>query len=215
DPAEAGQPRGEVRVEGRQFYWQFEYPGGVISVNRLMLPAGRVTELEIVAPEHDVIHSFWVPTLAGKRDAVPGDATKMKVRPDAPGLHRIVCGEFCGIQHAAMYGQVEVVTGEEFDRWLEAQQTEQEEPSAELGEATFEAACATCHGVQGEGLIGPPLAGSPIVEQAEAVEEVVREGRGAMPAVGEGWSDVQMRSLLQYVSRELGGEGGGAGGGEG
>lgn len=215
DPAEAGQPQNAVRVEGRQFYWQFEYPNGVLSVSRLLLPAGRVTKIQMTAPEHDVIHSFWVPTLHGKLDVLPGDTTSLKVRPDRPGRHRIVCGEFCGIQHAAMLGQVEVVSADEFERWLEEQRREQQRPSAELGRATFEAACETCHGPKGAGLIGPPLAGNPIVQQAEAVETVVREGRGAMPAIGEGWSDVQMRSLLRYMRSELGGEGGDAGGGEG
>ena len=215
DPADAGQPRNAVRIEGRQFYWQFEYPNDVISVSRLRLPAGRVTELQMTAPEHDVIHSFWVPTLHGKLDVVPGDTTSLKVRPDRPGRHRVVCGEFCGIQHAVMRGAVEVVPAEEYDRWLEEQQREQEAGSQELGRATFEGACATCHGFAGEGLIGPPLAGNPILQEAEAVEAVVRNGQGAMPAVGEGWTDVQMRALLRHLRTELAAGNGGSGGGQG
>ena len=215
DPADAaGQERSEIRVEGRQFYWQFEYPNEVVTVNELRLPQGRVTELAITAPKADVIHSFWVPTLAGKLDALPGETTSMKVRPDRLGRHRIVCGEFCGVQHAVMYGQVLVVPADEFDRWLEAERAEQEDGSPELGRATFEGACATCHGLAGEGLIGPALAGNPIVRQEAAVETVVRRGRGAMPAVGEGWSEAQMDSLLGYLERELGGQDGGDAGGD-
>ncbi|MFN2471248.1 MAG: cytochrome c oxidase subunit II [Gaiellaceae bacterium] len=208
DPAAAGQPRGAVAVEGRQFYWQFEYPNGVLAVNKLRLPLGRVTTLTITAPAGDVIHSFWVPALAGKRDAIPGKPTSMKVRPDRLGRFRIVCGEFCGLQHAQMYGSVEVLPAEEFDGWLEDEAQRQQATPQQLGEEIFAGACAICHGVAGEALIGPALAGNPIVAQDDAVESVVREGRGEMPAVGQGWSDAELNALTRYLEQRFGPEGG-------
>jgi cytochrome c oxidase subunit 2 len=199
----------EVTVEGRQFYWQYEYPNGVIAIDRLRLPQGRVVDLEIRAPESDVVHSFWIPALGTKQDAIPGETTELEIRPDRTGVFPGQCGEFCGIQHAAMTASLEVLPADEFDSWLEAEARAQETGDSELGEATFAGACAKCHGVGGEGLIGPALAGNPIVEQREALEDVVRNGRGEMPAVGEGWSDAQMDALFRYLREELGGEDGG------
>jgi cytochrome c oxidase subunit II len=199
----------EITVEGRQFYWQYEYPNGVIAINRLRVPEGRVVDLEITAPESDVIHSFWIPALGAKFDAIPGETNDQEFRPLRTGVFPGQCGEFCGIQHAAMTAALEVLPADEFDRWLEEQARAQETGEGELGQATFAGACANCHGVGGEGLIGPALAGNPILEQREALEEVVRNGRGEMPAVGEGWSETQMDALFRYLREELGGEDGG------
>ncbi len=207
DPATAGQPTDELVVEGRQFYWQYVYPNGTIAVQRLRLPAGRVTKLVLEAPDGDVIHSFWVPALAGKRDVIPGSRTSFKVLPNEPGIHKIVCGEFCGLQHAQMVGDVEVLSADEFDSWLEEEAQRQRAGDSDLGEQTFDGACATCHGLEAEGLVGPALAGNPLVTQRDAVEAVVRNGRNQMPAVGDGWSDTQMDALLDYLEQEYAPEG--------
>lgn len=209
DPAAASdQPQqGEVRVEGRQFYFQYVYPNGVVQAEQLRLPAGRVTKLVLTAPDSDVIHSFWVPALAGKQDVIPGATTDFKVRPDKPGVYRVICGELCGLQHAQMLGSVEVLPAFEFDAWLAAEAERQESGDSTLGEETFESACATCHGLQGEGLVGPALAGNPIVAQREAVESVVTNGRNEMPPVGAGWSERQMEALLDYLADEYAPEG--------
>jgi cytochrome c oxidase subunit 2 len=108
-----------------------------------------------------------------------------------------------------MTASLEVLPAAEFDRWLETQAEAQEAGESELGEETFAGACAKCHGVEGEGLIGPALAGNPVVEQRESLEDVVRNGRGQMPAVGQDWDDRQMDALFQYLGEELGGENGG------
>ncbi len=210
DPASASDAEElDVRVEGRQFYWQFEYPNGVIAIDTLRVPAGRVTEFDIGAPEGDVIHSFWVPALAGKRDAIPGQETSFKVLPTRPARHEIICGEFCGLQHAIMRGVVEVVPADEFDRWLAEQEEAQSTGDSDLGEQLWEGVCSKCHGPRYAGEVGPPLEGNPIVGDAESVEPIVRNGRGAMPAVGQGWSDEQMEALIDYLDEEI------AGGGEG
>jgi cytochrome c oxidase subunit II len=198
----------EVVVDGRQFYWQYRYPNGVIAIDRLRAPLGRVVKLEITAPESDVVHSFWIPAVGGKFDAIPGETNEYEFKPEKLGVYPGQCTEFCGIQHAAMTAELEVLPAAEFDRWLASEASAQETGDSELGEATFAGACAKCHGISGEGLIGPALAGNPIVEDRDAVEEVVRNGRGEMPAVGEGWTDAQMDALLEYLGRELGSESG-------
>ena len=179
-----------IRVEGRQFYWRYVYPTGRVSVNELRVPVGRVIELELTAPDHDVIHSWWVPSLAGKKDAIPGERTYVWFEAREPGIYRGQCGEYCGAQHALMTAQVRAVPQAEYDRWLGV-------ASPSLGGELFAGACAPCHGNQGEGLIGPPL-GAPDREQ---VEMIVRNGRGAMPAVGRGWSEAEMRALTDHLEQ--------------
>ena len=97
----------QIRVEGHQFYWQFVYPNGAISIDTLRLPYRRNVRLKIVSD--DVNHSWWVPALNGKRDAIPGKVNYLSFRPDKLGTFVGQCAEFCGVQHAAMLAKVEVV----------------------------------------------------------------------------------------------------------
>jgi cytochrome c oxidase subunit II len=198
-----------IGVEGRQFYWQYTYGNGVIAIDHLRVPVDRVVRLEITAPEHDVVHSYWIPAIGGKFDAIPGERTELEFIAEREGVYPGQCTEFCGLQHGVMTASLEVLPGAEFDSWLQGEARAQETGESDLGQVTFEGACAKCHGMQGEGLIGPALAGNPTIEQRDAVEEVVRNGRGEMPAVGRGWSDRQLDALVRYMQRELGGENGG------
>ena len=110
-----------VQVEGRQFYWLYIYPNGAVSVNELRLPTGRPVDLEITAPANDVIHSWWVPALAGKMDAIPGKVNHLKFEtPASPGLYQGQCAEFCGVQHALMLAQVRIVPPADFVTWVSA-----------------------------------------------------------------------------------------------
>jgi cytochrome c oxidase subunit II len=199
----------QVKVEGRQFYWQYTYPNGVIAIDRLRAPVGRVVHLEITAPDWDVNHSFWIPAAGGKFDAIPGETTEFEFKAEKTGVYPGQCAEFCGLQHAVMTASLEVLPARLFDLWLRSEARTQETGRSELGQATFAGACAKCHGVQGEGLIGPALQNNPIVEQRAALEEVVRNGRGEMPPVGRGWDDRQMDALFKFLGEELGGKSGG------
>jgi cytochrome c oxidase subunit II len=195
--AEAGEDALKIRVEGRQFYWQYRYPNGVIAIDTLRAPADRLVELEITAPESDVIHSYWVPDVFPKVDAIPGETTETSFRA-GPGTYHGQCAEFCGIQHAEMFATVEVVEADEFDTWLSDQAQRQETGDSDLGEQIFAGACAKCHGDEGQGLIGPGLSAS-TVSNAAAVAEIVRNGRGKMPQIGEDWDDRQMKALTDYL----------------
>jgi cytochrome c oxidase subunit 2 len=191
-----------VEVQGHQYYWEFIYPNGAIALDTLRLPVGRPVRLELVAP--DVIHSFWVPELAGKRDAIPGRTNVLEFTPRRVGSYGGRCGEFCGIQHARMTVRAEVVAAAEFDAWVERERAAQEDGGAELGRRTYEAACAKCHGLAGEGDIGPPLAGSGTLQSEETLRQLLTEGAysGAydtyMPPVARGWPDRQLAALFAY-----------------
>jgi cytochrome c oxidase subunit II len=203
DEARAGDLR--IRVEGRQFYWQYRYPNGVIQIDRLRAPQGRLVVLEITAPESDVNHSYWVPGVGGKFDAIPGQTTETAFRARRTGVFEGQCAEFCGIQHAEMLASIEVVPADEFDSWLDQEAQAQEAGTSDLGEQEFVGACTKCHGPQGEGLIGPALT-SATVTDAESVAEIVRNGRGEMPRVGEEWDDRQMNALTAYLRARFGEE---------
>lgn len=191
-----------VEVEGRQFYWRYVYPNGAVSVNELRLPAGRPVELELTAPAHDVIHSWWVPELAGKMDAIPGKVNHLSFEsPTKPGVYRGQCGEFCGVQHALMLASVRVEPEAAFTTWLEAQ--DRIASAGALGKQIFEGACAPCHGLNGEGLIGPALEGNATLADPQQLREVVANGRNAMPPVGAGWTQKEFSALLLYVRQEF------------
>jgi len=187
-----------VRVEGRQFYWNYVYENGVVSVDTLTLPAGRPVMLEITAPKGDVIHSFWVPALQGKFDAIPGEVVSTTIRADRPGVYAGQCAEFCGIEHASMRLAVRVLPATEFDEWIASGERDDE-----LGDVTYRGACAKCHGLAGKGGIGPKLDQNPIVQEEETLRDVVANGRGKMPSVGDGWSDDQLDALVAYVSKRF------------
>jgi cytochrome c oxidase subunit 2 len=208
--AAAGEQSLEVVVEGRQFYWQYRYPNGVIAIDTLRAPADRLVELRITAPDSDVIHSYWIPNLFAKVDAIPGRETRTAFR-SPPGTYEGQCAEFCGIQHAEMFGTIEVLPADEFDAWLEEEARAQETGDSDLGEQIFNGACAKCHGDQGQGLIGPGFSASTVSSPA-SVEEIVRNGRGKMPVVGEEWSDQQMKALTDYLRQRFGQQEGSSGG---
>ncbi len=198
--ATAAGPKVNIQVEGRQFYWLYTYPNGAVSVNELRLPAGRPVELELTAPASDVIHSWWVPPLAGKMDAIPGKVNHLSFEaPTTLGVYKGQCAEFCGVQHALMLASVRTVPSDEFETWVTAQL----EDSADLAKQTYEGACAPCHGLAGEGLIGPPLEGNATLANREQLIPLLENGKNAMPPVGKDWSDHQRDALIQYVQREF------------
>jgi cytochrome c oxidase subunit 2 len=198
--AEAGQQDElDISVVGRQFYWQYEYPNGVISIDALRVPTGVPIRLELTAPEEDVIHSWWIPALQGKRDVIPGSPQTLWFRADRPGSYIGQCTELCGVEHAKMLTTTEAVSRSEFDAWLEERRTEQDAEGSPLGQEEWEGVCAKCHGPAGEGGIAPRIAGSPTLSDAEALESIVRNGRGAMPPVGSHWTDEQVDALTAYL----------------
>ena len=99
-----------------------------------------------------------------------------------------------------MLASVEVMSSDDFDAWLEQRRAEQDAGSGELGKEEWEGVCAKCHGMNGEGGIGPRIGGSPTLTDPEALAELVRNGRRTMPAVGSGWTDEQIAELADYLT---------------
>ena len=197
EPAAGAPDELTVRVEGRQFYWRYVYPNGAIAIDRLRLPVDREAHLIVTAPDHDVVHSYWVPALGGKVDAIPGQTNDLRYLPTRTGVFEGKCAELCGIQHAAMLFDVEVMPAGDFDRWLEQTGREQAEAGVPLGEALFVGVCTKCHFAAPE--YAPSIAGNPLLADDESMREIVRNGRGRMPAVGKGWTEREMNALLAYL----------------
>jgi cytochrome c oxidase subunit 2 len=151
-----------IGVEGEQFWWRVRYapPGGSVveTANELRLPVGRTVELLLRSP--DVIHSFWVPGLAGKMDMIPGRTNRLVVRATKAGTYRGVCAEFCGLGHALMAFDVIAMEPTAFERWL-AEQRKPAIVTASPGARLFASyGCSGCHSVRGIGpvaKIGPDL----------------------------------------------------------
>ena len=198
-PSSAAGERLEVRVTGRQFYWQYEYPNGVVAIDRMRAPAGVPVRLEVTAPDEDVIHSWWIPALGGKIDVIPGIVNETWFEARRPGVYEGQCAELCGVEHANMLAAVEILSEEEFDAWLQDRRAEQSAAGSELGREEWEGVCAKCHGLAGEGGVGPRIAGSPVLADRQSLEDLVRNGRGTMPAVGSGWTDEQIDALATYL----------------
>lgn len=156
-----------VTVTARQWWWEIRYAGGlsqpsVTLANELHLPVGRTVLVELTSD--DVIHSFWVPSLAGKMDMLPGRVTRLVMEPTREGVFRGQCAEFCGLQHATMAFLVVVESAGEFQRWLTRQALPALPPADPVllqGQRSFFAAgCQRCHTVRGTpaaGRWGPDL----------------------------------------------------------
>ena len=115
----AGQVGLRIDVTGQQWWWSLHYPGsGVRLRNELRLPVGRPVDIHVGS--RDVIHSFWVPRLGGKLDAIPGRTGVVRLQADEPGTFRGQCAEFCGLNHAHMVMTVIAMPAPEFDAWLAA-----------------------------------------------------------------------------------------------
>ena len=201
----AGQENLVVEVTGTQYTWEFRYPNGAIAIDRMRAPQGRTVELHVTAPDWDVIHSWWIPALGGKIDAIPGKLNTTWFRARRTGVFPGQCAELCGLFHAKMLAEVEVLSASEFDAWVEERASQQEAGSSSLGEDEWRGACAKCHGLDGKGGFGPRIAGTDLVQDPEAIARLIREGRGQMPPVGRDWSDVQVSALTDYLGKNLGG----------
>ena len=196
-----------VKVEGRQYYWNFIYPNGVIQVERMRVPAQH--DVKLVINSEDVDHSWWIPALQGKFDAIPGKTNHLTFKADRTGTFRGQCGEFCGYNHAHMLAAVQALPSGNFQSWYDREARAQANGTSDLGKMTFVGVCASCHGFQAQGGFGPDLRGNPVLAQRAALETLLRDGGIKMPAVGRGWTDRQMNALLRYVKRFTGSSSGG------
>ena len=152
-----------VEVVGKRWWWEVTYPdSGVVTANEIHLPAGRPVEIGL--DSDNVIHSFWVPELAGKEDTIPGQHNTLRFTPNTVGTYRGQCAEYCGLEHGLMAFLVVVDPPDQFDRWIARRNIPAALPTDERaarGELVFmRESCAGCHtvkGTQATGKVGPDL----------------------------------------------------------
>ncbi|MEO7115864.1 MAG: cytochrome c oxidase subunit II [Caldimonas sp.] len=155
-----------LQVTAAQWWWSVRYESHeadriFTTANEIHIPVGRPVRIELKS--QDVIHSFWIPRLAGKMDVIPGQTNVTWLQADQPGTYRGQCGEYCGAQHAHMAMYVIADTPQDYAIWMRDQLRDAVAPTTQavrLGEQAFEAHCAACHAVRGTGaggILGPDL----------------------------------------------------------
>jgi cytochrome c oxidase subunit 2 len=151
----------KVQVAGQQWWWEYRYdlngdgnfagPEDITTATELVIPAGK--PVQVTTTSNDVIHSFWIPGLNGKKDAVPGLYNPLKLQSDEPGVFRGQCTEFCGLSHANMRMLVRAVSSSDYDAWVRNQlkdhAADPTNPVAAEGKKVWQALCAQCHVIKG------------------------------------------------------------------
>jgi cytochrome c oxidase subunit 2 len=236
----------DILVTGYQWKWKYEYLNengeNVSFFSNLRTPQDEIynteekgehyllevdepmvipvdTKVRFLVTANDVIHSWWVPELAVKRDAIPGFINETWTRADKEGIYRGQCAELCGKDHGFMPVVVNVVSKEEYASWLADKQAEAAEVKAlmaqtfnmdklvERGKGVYQSRCAACHGMNGEGGLGLPIAGSAIAtgEIAKHLDVGINGVAGtAMQAFGGQLNDVDMAAVLTYQRNAFG-----------
>ena len=161
-----------INVTGQQWWWEYDYPvqpehginQPIVTSGQLVFPAG--TKVLLRETSRDVIHSYWIPALNGKKDAVPGRVHLLRLEANEPGIYAGQCAEFCGLSHANMRMEAIALSKEDFAKWVANQQKAYVPPAAGTaaaeGEAVYIAQCARCHQVNGlQDAQGKPIISAP------------------------------------------------------
>jgi cytochrome c oxidase subunit II len=209
DSAPASTDPIHITVEGHQFYWQFDYvdsPNHARSIGTMHVPVGQVVDLKVVSP--DVIHSWWVPALGGKIQAIPGRVNHFWFRANKAGSYEGQCAELCGVFHASMRAVVQAESQESYQHFVSKYGPET------IGKQEWNGVCATCHGNLGQGGYGPSIASNTLLKKVAGLDVILRNGftgsLGAMPPVGKTWTHGQIASLVAYMRKHIYSASGGA-----
>ncbi len=234
----------DIVITGYQWYWKYEYLDQDVSFfSRLSTPQEQINNqvpkgdhylLEVDEPlviptnkkvrflvtSNDVIHAWWVPDLAVKRDAIPGYINESWTKVEQPGIYRGVCAELCGKDHGFMPVVVKAVEETEYVEWLAERREQAEKIKAltsktftldelmEQGEAVYAKACLACHGANGEGGVGKAIAGSPIAtgDIAAHLDIVINGSKDnpAMAAYKDTLSEVDTAAVITYQRNAFG-----------
>ena len=198
DSAPAAADPIHITVEGHQYYWQYDYPNGARSIGTLHVPAGAVVDLDVKAS--DVIHSWWIPALGGKIQAIPGRTNHTWFQATKPGSFDGQCAELCGAFHASMLATVQSESQQAYQHYLATWQET-------IGKQIWNGVCATCHGNLGQGGYAPAIANNSLLIQPSALSGIVHNGftgtQGAMPPVGDTWTKEEFDALAAYVKKNI------------
>ena len=220
----AARSQGGLRIEvvGERWWWRVTYVDEtgrrIESANEIRLPVGRPVELELTSA--DVIHSFWVPRLAGKLDMIPGHTNTLTLQATKAGISRGQCAEYCGGPHAFMSFYVIAMPEDQFSSWLagEAGDAAAAKQDQAAGQALFlSSGCAACHRVRGtdaRGTIGPDLthvgsrhslAAATLENDVAAFVRWIRDGQHVKPEnlmpPYEIFTDDELRQLAAYLDQ--------------
>ncbi|HEY2310688.1 MAG TPA: cytochrome c oxidase subunit II [Gaiellaceae bacterium] len=186
-----------IGVEGHQYYWQYDYPNGARSIGTMHVPVGAVVDLAVTS--QDVIHSWWIPALGGKIQAIPGHPNTTWFQATKQGNFEGQCAELCGPFHASMIAAVASGTQQQYQHYLATwKQT--------IGSQIWNGVCATCHGNLGQGGYGPDIRGNPVLKSEAALRSIVHNGvigTVSMPAVGDTWTSAEFLGLSDYVRKHI------------
>jgi cytochrome c oxidase subunit 2 len=175
-------PKGAMTIEviGHQWWWEFRYPeANITTANEMYIPAGRTVELKINSA--DVVHSFWPPRFAGKRDVFPGRETRLWWKADSTGLYPGQCAEYCGIQHARMAFHVRSVTPQDFEVWIAHMKTKgPPKPPAAAAPAAGDSLRTASAGAKVQGAQDSAAAGAPAQGAEYAAGEKLFMTKGCM-----------------------------------
>jgi cytochrome c oxidase subunit II len=186
-----------IQIEGHQYYWLFRYPNGAISIDRMIAPANQVVHEEVIGLDFDVNHSWWIPDLGGKYDAIPGKVNKTWFKAPV-GTYVARCSELCGLQHALMTAEVDVVPRAEYDKFISTRASSA--GVAALGKEEFTGVCEKCHRLD-HVYVGPALGGNSLLANRKGIESLLRNGEGQMPAVAKNWTSAQIDALISYTKQ--------------
>ena len=211
----------EIKVTGQQWWWQVEYqnqiPSNMVTTaNEIHIPVGRPIKIDLVS--HDVIHSFWVPNLHGKKDLVPNYPTTIFFQADKPGTYWGQCAEYCGYEHAKMRLMVIAESPDDFDAWYAASQKPAPPPqtdSQKLGQQIFlRSVCTQCHTINGtdaSGRVGPNLthvaskpyiASASLVNNRENLMSWITDPQAIKPGIRmpmNSFSESDLNALVEYI----------------
>ncbi len=149
----------EIQVTAKRWLWTFEYPNGTRTINEIHVPLGKPVKL--IMSSEDVIHSFFVPSFRIKQDVLPNRYTELWFIPNTPGLHTVLCAEYCGRSHSDMLAKIWVDDDAKYEKWLEeGDESTRSMPLQELGALIYESrGCNTCHSTDGTRGQGPSFKG--------------------------------------------------------
>lgn len=210
-----------IEMTGHQWWWQASYQDAdpaqrFVVANEFHIPVGRPVIISLVSA--DVIHSFWAPSLHGKKDMIPGRAATIELRADRAGTYRGQCAEFCGAEHALMAFLVVAQPSSEYEAWAAAQRAPANTPlgpEAQRGQQIFEKGnCAQCHTIRGSGAtgaLGPDLthlasrrtiAAGPLVNSQDNLAAWIRDPGALKPATmmpANALAPADLHALLAFL----------------
>ncbi len=206
----------KVKVTAHQYWWEFEYPDlGIVTAQDLYIPTGQQVYVELTSK--DVLHSFWVPALAGKLDTNPGEINRMRLGANEPGVYDGKCAELCGPSHALMDFKVVALEPADFEAWKEKMKKPAPAPTSDVakqGEQVFQQSCLACHGTDSQTKsIGPNLTNFGERNELAGVHELnkdnlvkwiknpssLKPGVTNMPAFEGSISDEDISALAEYL----------------